>query len=149
MEGIKVYVYGVLDQNDQIIYVGKTSTPSYRLPHHKKSMSVTVNKMKILDIFYDKENFWIHKLINEGHVLENKEISSTVEHYEIGDIVELKEQKKFIVRNIKTGEIFSSAYKACNSYKKIGYETFVNKLKQNAGITTKKFPEPFPFEIIQ
>lgn len=148
MKGIKVYIYGLLDESDQIIYVGKSSIPSYRLSYHKRDKNISVSRMKILDIFYDKENYWINKLIDEGHPLVNREVSSTVENYEIGDFIESTEKKRFKVRNIETGEIFSSAYKACNSYKKMSYEMFKYYLDGNVKTESRKYTEPFPFEII-
>ena len=148
MKGVQVYVYGVLDNERQIIYVGKTSNPTYRLSCHKRDFDTEVTGLKILDIFYDRENYWIHKLLKEGYSLLNKEISTVVENYKIGDIVEIGEKKKFKVRNTETGEIFSSAYKACNSYNKMSYETFRIYLDSNIKVQSRIYTDPFPFEII-
>ena len=147
MNGVKVYVYGVLDSKEEIVYVGKTSNPTYRLSQHRRDLNVEVTGMKILDIFYDKENYWIHKLLNEGNSLLNTEISSTVELHDIGDIIKIGDKKRYKVRNTETGEIFSSAYKACHSYKKMSYEMFKYYLDGNIKTQSRKFTDPFPFEI--
>ena len=82
----KVYVYGILDDNDEIVYVGKTSTPKRRLGDHKRTTGW--DRMKILDLFYDKEFYWIEKLRHNSK-LENKFDRPNQEDWEIGDIVEI------------------------------------------------------------
>ena len=86
----KVYVYGILNANEEIIYVGKTSAPKKRLVDHKRTSGW--NKMKILDFFYDKEMHWINKLKSECK-LENKEIRPNEEDWEIGERVEVRDRR--------------------------------------------------------
>jgi len=106
MEGIKVYVYGLLDNEDNISYVGKSSTPKSRLVNHTSS-----SRLKILDIFYDKEVYWIEKLQKEGYDLLNQKGIKEVEDWNIGDIVEVNRKENRGAQKIydsKTSKIYDS-----------------------------------------
>ncbi len=106
MEGIKVYVYGLLDDEDKIIYVGKSSTPKSRLTTHTSS-----SRLKILDIFYDKEVYWIEKLQKEGHNIFNQKGIKEVENWDIGDIIEINRKENRGAQKIydsKTNKVYDS-----------------------------------------
>ena len=81
-------MYALKDADGNIVKVGKSIRPygrlvDYNLPHHS---------MEILDIYEDVENFWIKKLLSEGHALKNREMNVEVEEWEIGDVVQLKKK---------------------------------------------------------
>ena len=69
--------------------------------------------MKILDIFYDKETYWIEKLLAEGHPLQNKEIITTLEQWEIGEIFKISKRTPNKVEY--NGKIYSSLNILINS----------------------------------
>ena len=88
MKGSKTYVYALKDADGSIVKVGKSIRPygrlvDYNLPHHS---------MKILDIYEDVENFWIKKLLSEGHAPKNREMNKEVEEWCVGDVVQLKKK---------------------------------------------------------
>lgn len=106
-KGIKVYIYGILDNEEEVVYVGKSSTPNLRLRHHKH-LKPRYNRCKILDIFYDKEHYWINYFLDKGAKLENKELVEYVEDYKIGDIIEIKNRLQYQILNKKTGKTYES-----------------------------------------
>ena len=95
--GNKVYVYGILDDNDDIIYVGKSSKPYERLKRHISRYDRAV----ILDFYYDKESYWIDKLRLNGHILENKHTDAMTSEHKIGDI---------LIRSYKLGRPLEESY---------------------------------------
>ena len=129
MIGTKTYIYGLLDKSDNIIYLGKSSCPKNRLRHHKHISTISITKCKILDIFYDTENYWINKLLSEGIVLKNKYNLPEEESWEIGDIIEVGSLKKVKVKNTETGIVYDTIKSACES---IGMQrdAFVYKIKK-------------------
>ena len=105
-----IYVYGLLDENDNITYVGKSASPKRRLSDHG-----TTKKCKILDKFEDVEHYWIKKLTEEGNQLTNKEKLIDGEDWEVGNIVELNNYNyKAPVRILHkpSGVIYDSVYQA-------------------------------------
>jgi len=113
---VKVYIYGALDQNGDIVYVGKSVAPSTRLTDHYNTRGW--EKLIILDTFIDKEHYWVDKLIKEGNNLENKEKLSSNESWIVGDVVCKKEYRvKNRVRHIPSGTIYDSGYKAAQAHK--------------------------------
>jgi hypothetical protein len=102
----KTYVYGILDCDDSIVYVGKSSCPNQRMRWHKNN--IKYNKCKILDIFYDTENFWINKLKLEGCQLENKYDIPCEEEWNIGDIIEVGSLKRIKIKDTNSGKIYET-----------------------------------------
>jgi hypothetical protein len=125
MEKNKIYVYGLLDENDDIIYVGKSSAPKQRLLGHSNYSS----KLKILDIFEDREVYWIEKLLQEGHSLANKHWDYYTEEWNVGDIVALGGERKGIKiydsQTQKTYDSISSLSRELN----IPYQTIQNRIQ--------------------
>ena len=123
----RVYVYGLLDTNDNVIYVGKSSAPKQRLLGHSNYAS----KLKILDIFEDREVYWIEKLLQEGHSLSNKHWNYYTEKWNIGDIVSLggkrgvKGIKIYDSKTQKTYDSISSLSKELN----IPYQTIQRRIE--------------------
>jgi hypothetical protein len=111
--GTKTYIYGVIDTNNNIIYIGKSSCPAQRLRHHKASIGYS--KAKIIDIFFDTENYWIQKLKSEGCTLANKYDIPDEEQWAIGDIIEISNLKKIRVKNIQTNIIYDTIQQAADS----------------------------------
>ena len=134
--GTKTYIYGIIDSNDTIIYVGKSSCPAQRLRHHKSNKGYS--KAKIIDIFYDTENYWISKLKNEGYQLDNKYDIPDEETWNIGDVIEITTLKKIKVKNIHTNVIYDTIQDAANS---IGVDRNVLVYR----IKSKTFETPFIF----
>ena len=126
---VKVYIYGVLDDDENIIYVGKSATPKRRLVNHR--MDSGYKKLVILEIIRDKEQDWIDKLLSEGHPLQNKERMIEQEDWEVGDVVEFNHKTAPIrVRHKPTGVIYESANKA--GYAVYGtHSTFITNLKNS------------------
>ena len=101
----KVYVYGILNDNDEVIYVGKSSAPRVRLSDHKRTKGW--NRMKILDYFYDTEMYWIEKLRRERK-LENKFDRPNEEDWEVGDMVVVDNKRVVSVLDKETGKEYKS-----------------------------------------
>jgi predicted GIY-YIG superfamily endonuclease len=115
----RIYVYGLLDKNDNIIYVGKSSTPKRRLISHDHA-----SKLKILDVIGDIEIYWIQKLLKEGHNLANKHTNYEIEDWNVGDIIELgtKGIKIYDSQTQKTYDTIASLSKELNiSYLTLQY----------------------------
>jgi len=87
MKGVKTYIYGLYKDN-KLIYIGKATCPYRRFSDHKRTLEV--DYCKIIDIYYDKENYWIKKFLLEGAELKNKITTPHTEDWEIGDIVFFK-----------------------------------------------------------
>lgn len=123
MKDNKIYVYGLLDENDNITYVGKSSSPKQRLMNHNYA-----SKLKILDIFDDREIYWVQKLLKEGYNLENRYINYGTEDWNIGDIIEVNREKGVKVYDSQTQKTYntlSSLSKELN----IHYETLKYRIQ--------------------
>ena len=109
---VYTYIYGELDEDDNIVYVGKSNHPKIRCINKK------VDRFRILDKFIDLEQRWIHQLSSRGVQLRNKEVMKTCSDlevgkiyntYAIGDGVVGRGQR---VKHIPTQRIFNSKYAA-------------------------------------
>lgn len=109
MEYSKVYIYGLMD-GDNIIYVGKSVTPKHRLSQHRQTYNNNSLKIKILDFFFDKEIYWVDKLISEGHKLNNSQTLTGSEDWGIGDIIEIQTKTRQSVLDKSTNRIYKSLY---------------------------------------
>jgi excinuclease UvrABC nuclease subunit len=108
MKGTKTYIYGMLDENDEVIYIGKSINPYNRLLQHSQ---MGLKRMKIIDYFYDKESYYIEKYLKEGYALQNKELSiDKSQKLEIGEILELKRKTSTKIKDTISGKIFNSFY---------------------------------------
>ncbi len=107
---VYTYIYGELDENDNIVYVGKSNDPRAR------NMDKKVDRFRVLDRFIDLEQRWIHQLSSRGIKLRNKEVIKTCGDFEVGMIYETySEDQRYIqkrVRHIPTQRIFESKYEA-------------------------------------
>ena len=126
---VYTYVYGELDDDGNIVYVGKSNNP-----RHRNMTKGGVKRYKILDKFIDLEQRWIHQLSSSGIKLRNKEVMKTCSDLEVGKIYNTYVGKsKYTskrVRHIPTQRIFESKYAAsrffgmneswCNHQIKIG-----------------------------
>ena len=125
----RIYIYGILDDDDNIIYVGESACPHQRLhAHHQQS---EYKRCKILEIYENREHYWIDKLLSEGNTLNNKERLSEGETWCVDDIVLLKDkgapgQK---LRNKLTGEIYRSGYQASQLLEGVGSDV-TNSMKR-------------------
>jgi len=122
----KVYIYALLDEEDNEIYVGKSTCPRERLIAHLKPKCV------ILDYFYDKEHYWINKLTVEGKKLKNKEKLKNSETWEVGDIIVnnyRKSKNQVRVKYLPTGKIYHSCYAAAME---LGYPLSISHSLQNS-----------------
>jgi hypothetical protein len=104
--GTKIYIYGLIDDKGNIFYVGKSSQPKNRFYSHVRQLNRYDIKMQVLDFFYDKEVYWIEKLLKEGHDVQNKEIISTLEQCEIGEVFEISQRTPNKV--MYNGKIYNS-----------------------------------------
>ena len=105
-EGTKVYIYGLINKENQIFYIGKSTAPKTRLYTHSCDLNYSYLKMEILDIFYDREVYWIEKCLEEGHPIKNKEIISTLKQWEVGHTFEIV--KKAPKKVMYDGVIYNS-----------------------------------------
>ena len=107
---VYTYVYGELDEDDNIVYVGKSNDP------RRRNMDKRVVRFKILDKFIDIEQRWIHQLSSSGVQLRNKEVIKTCGDFEVGKIyrtyVVNSNHTSKRVRHIPTQRIFESKYAA-------------------------------------
>lgn len=139
------YIYALMNANDEIYYIGKTTKPLARLTTHRAHGDTNAIKMKIIDIVYDKEQYWIRKFRNEGYSLKNKEDLSEYENWQIGDIVLHRSKQKTIrVENLKTNVIYDTMKDAANDLK-LKYHV-LQQMKQNSNhkqhkVTPLKFYE--------
>lgn len=116
MEGNKVYIYGIM-KGENIIYVGRSSSPKQRLAGHKIAYNDHSLKLKILDFFIDPESFWINKLMLEGYKLTNLDVSPEVENWEVGDIVQTQKKNSYKILNKLTNQVHTSLYELCKELK--------------------------------
>ena len=127
MERLKVYIYGLYDKDDVLFYVGKSSSPQNRLYHHKSrnAYSDTIKYMKILDMFYDKEQDWLNKFLQEGVKLVNKQQVIIQEEVKVGEIITANTVHKVKVMNTETQRIYSSIREAYREMENIvNYQVF-------------------------
>jgi hypothetical protein len=108
MEGNIVYIYALLDEQNNITYIGKSSSPKVRLYTHSSSLPYSNPRAKILDYFYDTEDYWIKKMLSEGHPLQNREIDVATEKWDIGDIISIFKRIDKKILNKTTGVIYKS-----------------------------------------
>ena len=139
MKGTIVYVYALINKEDEVVYVGKSSSPKARLYGHLSSQAEKVLVMKILDIFYDTESYWISKFLEEGNVLFNKEVDIYEERWEIGDTITVEKRTTKKVRNKATGEIYNSMYDV-NVKTRIPYHKIQEILKNPKSILREQYP---------
>lgn len=111
MGDVKVYIYELLDENNEVFYIGKTSTPNRRLGTHKQDR-IRKMKLKILDCFIDIEYKWIHKYLEKGCILENKETNPMVENWNIGDIIGIKTGRELKIKDLISNKIYNSIKEA-------------------------------------
>ena len=138
----RIYIYGILDDDDNIIYVGESVNPKARLSHH--FVHKGWKRCKILEIYENREHYWIDKLISEGNILNNKERLSEGETWCVGDILinhtsDSKPGQK--LRNKLTGEIYRSGYQASQLLEGVAYDV-TNKMKTK---TTHKYHDILEF----
>ena len=112
---VYTYIYGELDEDDNIVYVGKSNYPRQR--HIAKK----VDRFKILDKYIDIEQRWIHQLSSSGVKLRNKEVMKYCGDFKVGEIYNTYAPKTTHstkrgaikrVRHIPTQRIFESKYAA-------------------------------------
>ena len=115
--GVKIYIYALMTEDEQVVYVGKSNTPYCRLANHKCNLNNPKLKMKILDYFYDVEQYWIDKLIQEGHNLKNKEFFIHSEEWEKGDIINPKPKLSFKIYDKELNITYSSMYELSKATK--------------------------------
>ena len=108
----RIYIYGILDDDDNIIYVGESACPQQRLRAHHAQYGW--GRCKILEIYENREHYWIDKLLSEGNNLKNKEKLSEGETWCVDDVIVLKISRTPVqkLRNKLTGEIYRSGYHA-------------------------------------
>tara|TARA_R110000796_G_C14266143_1_gene400620 strand:+ start:93 stop:521 length:429 start_codon:yes stop_codon:yes gene_type:complete len=83
----RVYIYGLLDDDGNIVYVGKSINVEQRLQDHKRNAV-------IIDYYQDLEVFYINYLQDSGYLLENLEKIRNTKTYEIDEIVYLKKSAR-------------------------------------------------------
>lgn len=142
-KGIKIYVYGLLDVDGNVTYIGKSSTPYMRLAGHITDGHCEFRKLKIIDIFYDTEYYYIQKYLNEGIKLFNKQIAPHIEIWNINDIVEIRKLKKNRCRNISTNAIYESISDAAKSLNVSEYS-----LRLSLKRKTNHLNPEYPIELI-
>lgn len=128
MKGSKTYVYALKDADGNIIKVGKSICPYKRLTQYNNSTYT----MEILDIYEDVENFWIKKLLSEGHKLQNREMNVSVEEWEIGDVIQMKKvstQKRGVYDTMKK-ITYEGFQQVCYALRKEGIYTDGTTLKK-------------------
>ena len=87
-----VYVYGLLDNEGNVYYVGRSTRPRDRLINHKTPAGLE-KKMIVLDEFVDKEHYWIQYYLDKGYDLLNREFLPS-EDWKVGDIITVTTGRK-------------------------------------------------------
>ena len=122
-----IYIYAILDDDDNVIYVGESVSPRGRLSSHHAYTGY--KRCKILEIYESREHYWIDRLISEGNPLENKErLSDGGEKFCVGDIISLK-GKPFPPQKLRhkiTGEVYRSGYHAAKLLENIKFDCVYN-----------------------
>lgn len=88
MRKVIVYIYGLLDKDNQVCYVGKSTTPRVRLYAH--NLQHGIKSMVILDEYVDQEQYWLDYYKSKNVSLLNKEECINQEVHKVGDIIKLK-----------------------------------------------------------
>lgn len=105
------YVYALKDENEKIIYIGKSCSPKNRLGLHKQYLNLENISMEILDFFYDVESFWIKKYLDDGQPLKNKITDiKDIEKWEIGDIITINNSISYPIYDSEQNVIYDSIY---------------------------------------
>lgn len=107
-KGVVVYVYGILEEDGKISYVGKSSSPKARMYAHASTVGKQELRVKILDSFNDTENYWIKKLSKEGNELHNRQVDPMEESWNVGDIISMTRRFDRKVLDKKTGKVYKS-----------------------------------------
>lgn len=94
-KGTKTYIYGLYRVEGEIFYVGKSVSPKLRMTTHADYYGRGIT-MIIIDIFYDRESYWINELKKQNHPIENKQILRYDGEYEINDIITIKPKNPVI-----------------------------------------------------
>jgi predicted GIY-YIG superfamily endonuclease len=143
--GTKVYIYALLNKDNQIIYVGKSTTPYSRLANHKCNLNNFELKMKILDYFYDVEQYWVNKLIQEGHNLNNKELFIHSEKWEKGDIINSKKKLTYKIYDKELNIIYNSFYELNKIIKtNLDSQQIINRINK-----PEKYKEFAKYQLLQ
>ena len=83
------YVYGLFDKEDRCIYVGKSISPYGRGIHHQEDKEFEY--LKVLDSYEDLEQLYIHRMLENGEPLQNREVHSNrqtdIRDVEVGQII--------------------------------------------------------------
>lgn len=112
-KGTKIYIYGLIDSENNTFYIGKSSQPKNRFYQHVRKLNRYDIKMQILDFFFDKEIHWIEKLLKDGHPIQNKEILYTMEQWDIGKTFTITQKTPNKVKyNGKTYNSLNALYKS-------------------------------------
>jgi len=137
-----VYIYGLL-RKEEIIYVGKSTTPKVRLSCHRITYNDDSLRIKILDTFEDREIFWVEKLKEEGYNLLNKEALKDNEDWMIGDIVDFSPKKNdYKILDTLTNTQYPSFYKVGKKYNLDAHQIKARLLKP------EKYPNFSHYKII-
>lgn len=107
-KGVVVYVYGILEGDGKVSYVGKSSSPKARMYAHASSIGEKGLRVVILDSFRDTENYWIKKLSQEGNRLFNRQVDPMEESWNVGDIIGMVRRSDRKVLDKRTGIIYRS-----------------------------------------
>ncbi len=107
-KGVVVYVYGILEEDGKISYIGKSSSPKARIYAHASTTGKKQLRVKILDSFNDTENYWIKKLSQEGSSLYNRQVDPMEEFWNVGDIISMTKRSDKKVLDKKTGKVYKS-----------------------------------------
>ena len=125
-----VYIYGLSKRETpkDFYYIGKSIRPRGRNDGKKNLENIIVT---ILDRFVDREHYWIHKMSEEGHILENKERFVGQEFHNIGDVIEYRQHrgKRIRLRNKKTNITYPSIKKAHSTQDKYTFDYFYQLLR--------------------
>ncbi len=105
------YIYGELDEEDNIVYVGRSNNPRLR------NLDKKIERFMILDKFIDLEQSWIHRLSSSGIKLRNKEVIKTCGDFEVGKIYNTYLPPN-IIKHIPSQLVFESKYAASRFFGK-------------------------------
>ena len=113
---VYTYIYGELDENDNIVYVGRSFDPRVRNINKKLD-----GKFIILDKFIDPEQRIIHHLTSNGVKLRNREVITECGDYEVGKTYDVYIKNKLgkRVRHIPSQMVFNSK---CEASRYFGYK---------------------------
>ena len=131
---VYTYIYGELDEDDNIVYVGKSNHP------RERHIAKKVDRFKILDKFIDLEQRWINQLSSSGVKLRNKEVMKYCGDFEVGKVYNTytpriikgtikRGGKRKRVKHIPTQRIFESKYAASRFFGR-GVSWCCNQIKR-------------------